>query len=76
MNGAQNVKGLQECGELAEKGSKVHKMKMAVGGQHICVLLEWFLLQCGDKWNRGENQWWKTYYQVGVNVITVTDCEF
>ena len=43
MNGAQNVKGLQECGELAEKGSKVHKMKMAVGGQNICVLLELFL---------------------------------
>ena len=44
MNGAQNVKGLQECGELAEKGNKVHKMKMAVGGQNICVLLELFLL--------------------------------
>lgn len=55
MDGAQNVKGLQECGELAEKGSKGQKMIMAVGGHHICVLLELFLLQCAEKWNRGEN---------------------
>lgn len=44
MSGAQKVKVLRQCGELAEKGSKDHKMKMAVGGQNICVLLELSLL--------------------------------
>lgn len=55
MDGAQNVKGLQECGELAEKGGEGQKMIMAVGRHPVCVLLELFLLQCGEKWNRGEN---------------------
>lgn len=36
--GAQKVKALRQCGELAEEGSKDRKMKMAVGGTTLCFI--------------------------------------